>query len=199
MSRYIGDISLIYRVSEGFDTINHGDISERRNFGKYHQKITDISVIYQLEAINRRFFSLICCHKKKSPIFLQFIADFSAIFLQKENALLCPDYLPLCPGSLSPANLLLRFHSPLCLYMRPPRFHLLLCPGLSVYPSSPSPASLLPGLHSPFCPYIRPPFPFVNFNQMCVYIYIYILKVSTKEYFWKKINYNYFIIIIKKI
>ena len=44
MSRYIGDISLIYRVSEGFDTINHGDISERRNFGKYHQKIADISV-----------------------------------------------------------------------------------------------------------------------------------------------------------
>ena len=149
MSRYIGDISLIYRVSEGFDTINHGDISERRNFGKYHQKIADISVGCDKSLI----FFINLLSQKKSPIYLQFIADFSAIFLQKENALLCPDYLPLCPGSLSPANLLLRFHSPLCLYMRPPRFHLPLCPSLSVCPSSSSPA---------------------------------------KEYFWKKINYNYY-------
>ena len=182
MSRYIGDISLIYRVSEGFDTINHGDISERRNFGKYHQKIADISVGGDKSLI----FFINLLSQKKSPIYLQFIADFSAIFLQKENALLCPDYLPLCPGSLSPANLLLRFHSPLCLYMRPPRFHLPLCPGLSVCPSSPSPASLLPGLHSPPCPYIRPPFPFVNFNQMCVYIYIYIyIKSKHKRIFLK--------------
>ena len=68
--------------------------------------------------------------------------------------------------------------SPLCLYMRPPRFHLPLCP------SSPSPASLLPGAHSPLCPCIRPPFSFVNFNQTCVYIYIYI-KSKYKRIFLK--------------
>ena len=35
----------IWRIySEGFDTIYHGDISERGNFDKYHQKKVDISV-----------------------------------------------------------------------------------------------------------------------------------------------------------
>ena len=109
------------------------DISPIYRRGEISVNITKKSLIYRLEAINRRFFSLICCHKKKSPIFLQFIGDFSVIFLQKENALLCP-------GSLSPTNLLLGLHSPLCLYMRPPRFHLPLCPSLSVCPSSSSPA-----------------------------------------------------------
>ena len=159
--------------------------------GEIYVNITKKSPIYWLEAINCRFFSLICCHKKKiadiSSIYHRFFGDICA--KRKRPPLPRPT---LCTGSISPANLLLGLHSPLCLYMRPPQFHLPLCLGLSVYPSSPSPASLLPELYSPFCPYIRPPFPFVNFNQTCVYIYIYILKVSTKEYFWKQINYNYY-------
>ena len=136
--------------------------------GEISVNITKKSQIYRLEAINSQFFFINLLSQKK-------IADISA----KRK---CPPLprlpaplprLTLCPDSLSPTNLLLELYSPLCLYMRPPRFHLLLYPGLSVYPSSPSPANLLPGFHSPFCPYIRPPFPFVNFNQTCVYIYIY--------------------------
>ena len=55
--------------------------------------ITKKSLIYRLEAINCRFFSLICCHNKKSPIFLQFIADFSAIF-QQNRLYLCKKKTP---------------------------------------------------------------------------------------------------------
>ena len=107
------------------------DISPIYRRGEISVNITKKSLIYRLEAINRRFFSLICCHKKKSPIFLQFIGDFSVIFLQKENALLCP-------GSLSPTNLLLGLHSPLCLYMRPPWFHL---PSAQAYQFAEAPLS----------------------------------------------------------
>ena len=43
ISRYIDDISSIYRVLGGIDTIFHGEKSERRYFRKYRQNITDIS------------------------------------------------------------------------------------------------------------------------------------------------------------
>ena len=53
------------------------DISPIYRRGEISVNITKKSLIYRLEAINRRFFSLICCHKKKSSIFLQFIGDIS--------------------------------------------------------------------------------------------------------------------------
>ena len=63
------DISSIYYISEGFDTINHGDISKRRNFGKYHKKIVDISVGGDKSLI---FFINLLSQKK--------IADISSIY-----------------------------------------------------------------------------------------------------------------------
>ena len=74
---------VIFHVSEGFDTIYHGDISERRNFDIYHQKkIVDISFegdkspifpinqlsrqkIVDISPIYRRFFGFIFEKKKK--------------------------------------------------------------------------------------------------------------------------------------
>ena len=44
MLRYIGDISPIYRISGGVDTIFRGKKSEGIYFRKYHQNIDDISV-----------------------------------------------------------------------------------------------------------------------------------------------------------
>ena len=38
------DMSVIYRVSEGMDTIFYGEISIRRNFGRNPQKFDDISI-----------------------------------------------------------------------------------------------------------------------------------------------------------
>ena len=43
ISGYIGDISSIYRVSGGVDTIFRGEKSEGRYFRKYCQNIADIS------------------------------------------------------------------------------------------------------------------------------------------------------------
>ena len=74
---------VIYRVSEGFDTIYHGDILERRKFGKYRQKIIDISVggnkspifpinqlswqkLSDISTIYHRFFGDILGKKKKA-------------------------------------------------------------------------------------------------------------------------------------
>ena len=115
------DISPIYCVSEGFDTINHGNISERRNFRKYHQKIANISIGGDKSSI---FFINLLSQKK--------IAHISSIYRWFfGDALLCPD-------SLSPANLLLGLHSPLCLYMRPPWFHL---PSAQAYQFAEAPLS----------------------------------------------------------
>ena len=50
MSGYIDDISSIYRVSGGVDTILNEEKSEGRYFRKYRQNIGDIS------EINRQFF-----------------------------------------------------------------------------------------------------------------------------------------------
>ena len=47
------NVSPIYRVSGGVDTIFRGEKSEGRNFCKNHQKITDISAIYRFHTINR--------------------------------------------------------------------------------------------------------------------------------------------------
>ena len=43
MSRYIGDISLIYCVSRGVDTIFRGEKSKKRYLRKYRQNIDDVS------------------------------------------------------------------------------------------------------------------------------------------------------------
>ena len=43
MLRYISDISLIYCVSGGVNTIFRGEKSEERYFHKYRQNIDDIS------------------------------------------------------------------------------------------------------------------------------------------------------------
>ena len=67
----------IYCVLEGFDMIYHGDISKRRNFGKYHQNIADISVGGDKSSI----FFINWLSQKKSPIFLQFIVDFLVIYI----------------------------------------------------------------------------------------------------------------------
>ena len=73
MSGYIGDISPIYRVSGGVDTIFRGEKSEGRYFRKYCHNIGDISArgdiseifwknrlwwpnIGNISEINRRFF-----------------------------------------------------------------------------------------------------------------------------------------------
>ena len=73
MSGYIGDISPIYCVSRGVDTIFRGEKSEGRYFRKYCQNIDDISArgdiseifwknrlwwpnIGDISKINRRFF-----------------------------------------------------------------------------------------------------------------------------------------------
>lgn len=42
ISKCIDDISFIYRVLEGFDTIFHEDLSKRQKIGKYRQYISDI-------------------------------------------------------------------------------------------------------------------------------------------------------------
>ena len=66
ISGYIGDISSIYRVSGGVDTIFHGEKSEGRYFRKYCQNIGDISKIFwknrlwwpnigDISEINRQF------------------------------------------------------------------------------------------------------------------------------------------------
>ena len=47
------NVSPIYCVSGGVDTIFRGKKSEGRNFYKNRQKITDISAIYRFQAINR--------------------------------------------------------------------------------------------------------------------------------------------------
>ena len=56
MSGYIGDISPIYRVSRGVDTIFRGEKLEGRYFRKYRQNIGDISVRGDMSEINRPFF-----------------------------------------------------------------------------------------------------------------------------------------------
>ena len=65
--------------------------------------ITKKRLIYRLEVISHRFVSLIGCHGKKSLIFLQFIAYFLAIFMEKKNAFPLsqtthPSHLDLCLG-----------------------------------------------------------------------------------------------------
>ena len=53
--RYVGDISPIYSVLESINTIFHGEISVRRNFGRNSQKSTiyrDISTILAINWVN---------------------------------------------------------------------------------------------------------------------------------------------------
>ena len=69
MSRYIGDISPIYRISGGVDTIFRGKKSEGRYFRKYCQNIDDISAIYRFGEIYRRFFEKIASGGKISAIY----------------------------------------------------------------------------------------------------------------------------------
>ena len=63
------NVSPIYCVSGGVDTIFRGKKSEGRNFYKNRQKITDISAIYRFQAINRWYNGKKGQKKKKSPIF----------------------------------------------------------------------------------------------------------------------------------
>ena len=53
MSRYFGDISPKYRVSKGFDTIFHGEISVWRYFGINLEKSAISCDISAILAINR--------------------------------------------------------------------------------------------------------------------------------------------------
>ena len=80
MSRYIGDISPIYRVSGGIDMIFHREKSKRRYFRKYRQNIGDISAIYRFGEIYRRFFQKIASGGKKSVIYRWYIGDISEIY-----------------------------------------------------------------------------------------------------------------------
>ena len=80
MSGYIGDISPIYRVSGGVDTIFREEKLEGRYFRKYRQNIGDISAIYRFWEIYRRYFEKIASGDKISVIYRQYIADFFVIF-----------------------------------------------------------------------------------------------------------------------
>ena len=64
MLGYIGDISPIYHVSGGVDTIFRGEKSEE----KYFHKIAKISAIYRLGEINRRFCEKIASSGKISAV-----------------------------------------------------------------------------------------------------------------------------------
>ena len=96
---------VIYRVSEGFDTIYHGDILERRKFGKYHQKIIDISVggnkspifpinqlswqkLSDISTIYHRFFGDILGKKKRLTPVCQSL-PLPLIFCSSKNAFQC--------------------------------------------------------------------------------------------------------------
>ena len=74
------DISPIYRVSGGVDTIFREEKSEERYFRKYHQNISDISVLYRFVEIYRRYFEKIASDGKISVIYRRYIADFLVIF-----------------------------------------------------------------------------------------------------------------------
>ena len=69
MSGYIGDISPIYRVSGGVNTIFRGEKSEGRYFRKYRQNIGDISARGDISKI---FF--------KNRFWWQNIGDISKIY-----------------------------------------------------------------------------------------------------------------------
>ena len=69
MSGYIDDISPIYRVSGGVDTIFREEKSEGRYFRKYRQNIGDISAIYKFWEIYRRYFEKIASGDKISVIY----------------------------------------------------------------------------------------------------------------------------------
>ena len=77
---YLGDISPIYRVSGGVDTIFNREKSERRYFRKYRQNIGDISAKY------RRYIGDILVRGDISEIFSknhlwwQKIGDISEIY-----------------------------------------------------------------------------------------------------------------------
>ena len=65
MSGYIGDISPIYRVSRGVDTIFRGEKSEGRYFCKYSQNIDNISTREDIS----EFFEKIASGGKISAIY----------------------------------------------------------------------------------------------------------------------------------
>ena len=67
------DISAIYRVSGGVDTIFSGEKSEGRYFRKNRQNIGDIITIYRLGEIYRRFLQKI---GNKLPIFWKYFPSF---------------------------------------------------------------------------------------------------------------------------
>ena len=66
MSRYIGDISLIYCVSGGVDMIFRGEKSKERYLRKYRQNIDDISARRDISEI---FFEKIASGGKISAIY----------------------------------------------------------------------------------------------------------------------------------
>ena len=116
MSGYIGDISPIYRVSGGVDTIFRGEKSEGRYFRKYCQNIADISAwgdiseifwknrlwwpnIGDISEINRRFFGNISppsCNViwgPRSHLFWSDSLDVIPMVIWRSNGQIAPSFL----------------------------------------------------------------------------------------------------------